>query len=74
MADVQTRGEALWEAAKFAARMALLVFTPLVVQWSADFTGVWHDVFSYALPVLLPIIDKWVHVDPRVPAKGIVPF
>lgn len=69
-----TPTDAIIEAAKFTVRIGLLVFVPLLVQHVADFTGFWHSVFTYALPVALPIIDKWVHEDPRVPASGIVPF
>lgn len=59
---------------KFVVRLALLIGTPLLVAQVANLTGNWKTIFDTILPVMLPIIDKWVHEDDRINAKGIVPF
>lgn len=64
----------LVETGKFVLRLALLIGLPLLVAHQADLKGVWADVVGVYLPILLPIVDKWIHEDPRIPAKGISPF
>jgi len=62
------------ETVKFVVRMALLILVPVLVAQAANLTGFWGTLVGVALPVLLPIIDKWVYLDDRIPARGIVPF
>jgi hypothetical protein len=64
----------LWETAKFVIRMALLIGVPIGIAQVANLTGQWKTVFDVILPIILPIIDKWIHEDPRISANGIVPF
>jgi hypothetical protein len=64
----------LWETAKFVIRMALLIGIPIGIAQVANLTGQWKAIFDVALPIALPIIDKWIHEDPKIPAKGIIPF
>jgi hypothetical protein len=62
------------ETLKFMVRMALLILVPVFVAQAANLTGFWGNLVGVALPVLLPIIDKWIYLDERIPARGIVPF
>lgn len=62
------------ETAKFVARMVLFIAVPIIVSQAAELTGTWQTLVGVALPVLLPIIDKWIYLDERIPARGIVPF
>lgn len=62
------------ETIKFVVRMALLILVPVFVAQAAELTGTWGTLVGVALPVLLPIIDKWVHQDERIPARGVLPF
>ncbi len=62
------------ETIKFVVRMALLILVPVFVAQAAELTGTWGTLIGVALPVLLPIIDKWIYLDERIPARGIVPF
>ena len=62
------------ETLKFMVRMALLILTPVLVAQTAGLTGFWGQLVGVALPVVLPILDKWVYLDDRIPARGIVPF
>jgi hypothetical protein len=62
------------ETAKFVVRMALFILVPILISYGADLQGAWQVVFSTVLPIVLPIIDKWVHEDSRIPARGITPF
>ena len=62
------------ETIKFVVRMALLILVPVFVAQAAELTGTWGTLVGVALPVLLPIIDKWVHEDERIPARGVLPF
>lgn len=62
------------ETLKFMVRMALLILVPVFVAQAANLTGFWGNLVGVALPVLLPIIDKWIHEDERIPAKGVLPF
>lgn len=62
------------ETLKFIARMALLILVPVFVAQAAELTGTWGTLVGVALPVLLPIVDKWIHEDERIPAKGVLPF
>ena len=62
------------ETLKFVARMALLILVPVLVAQAANLTGFWGQLVGVALPVVLPIVDKWVHEDERIPAKGVLPF
>lgn len=62
------------ETIKFVVRMALLILVPVLVAQAAELTGTWQTLVGVALPVLLPIIDKWIYLDERIPARGIVPF
>lgn len=66
--------QATVETVKFIVRMALLILVPVLVAQAAELTGTWQTLVGVALPVLLPIIDKWVHEDERIPAKGVLPF
>lgn len=59
---------------KFILRVALLVGVPILISESKDFTGNLKFVFDAVLPVALPIIDKYIHEDPRIPIKGLLPF
>lgn len=70
----ETAGHPAYETLKFVLRLALLIGVPLLISQSADFTGVWKTLFEIALPILLPIIDKYIHQDPNIPAKGLLPF
>ena len=60
--------------AKFTVRIGLLVVIPVLMGQLINVQGQWKILFDAVLPVLLPIIDKWVHEDERIPAKGILPF
>lgn len=62
------------ETLKFMVRMALLILVPVFVAQAANLTGFWGNLVGVALPVLLPIIDKWVYLDDRIPARGVLPF
>lgn len=62
------------ETLKFMVRMALLILVPVFVAQAANLTGFWGNLVGVALPVVLPIVDKWVYLDDRIPARGIVPF
>ena len=62
------------ETLKFMVRMALLILVPVFVAQAANLTGFWGNLVGVALPVLLPIVDKWIYLDDRIPARGIVPF
>lgn len=62
------------ETIKFTVRMALLILVPVFVAQAASLTGTWGTIVGVALPVLLPIIDKWIHEDDRIPARGVLPF
>ena len=62
------------ETLKFVVRMALLILVPVFVAQTAELTGFWGQLVGVALPVVLPIIDKWVYLDDRIPAKGVLPF
>lgn len=62
------------ETLKFVVRMAILILTPVLVAQTAGLTGFWGQLVGVALPVVLPILDKWVHEDERIPAKGVLPF
>jgi len=59
---------------KFILRVALLAGVPILISKSRDFTGDLKMVFDIILPIALPIIDKYIHEDPRIPIKGITPF
>ena len=59
---------------KFILRIALLAGVPILISKSRDFTGDLKMVFDIILPIALPIIDKYIHEDPRIPIKGISPF
>ena len=74
MATKDNRKQAAFEAGLFALRVALLVFVPILVQEAVSFTGVLKTLFDTVLPVLLPVVDKFVHEDNRIPANGLVPF
>ena len=71
---VKITKSALWETVKFVVRMAILVVLPIAIAQVAKFTGDWKMVFDVILPIVLPVIDKWVHEDTRIPAKGLLPF
>lgn len=62
------------ETLKFVVRMALLILVPVFVAQAANLTGFWGQLVGVALPVVLPIVDKWIYLDDRIPARGIVPF
>lgn len=62
------------ETLKFVVRMALLILVPVFVAQAANLTGFWGQLVGVALPVVLPIVDKWVHLDERIPARGVLPF
>ncbi len=62
------------ETLKFMVRMALLILVPVFVAQAANLTGFWGQLVGVALPVVLPIVDKWIYLDDRIPARGIVPF
>lgn len=62
------------ETLKFMVRMALLILVPVLVAQAANLTGFWGNLVGVALPIVLPILDKWIHEDERIPAKGILPF
>ncbi len=59
---------------KFIIRLALLAGVPILISKSRDFTGDLKMVFDIILPIALPIIDRYIHEDPRIPIKGITPF
>ena len=59
---------------KFILRVALLAGVPILISKSRDFTGDLKMVFDIILPIALPIIDRYIHEDPRIPIKGITPF
>lgn len=62
------------ETLKFVVRMALLILVPVFVAQAANLTGFWGNLVGVALPVVLPIVDKWIHLDERIPARGVLPF
>ena len=59
---------------KFILRIALLAGVPILISKSRDFTGDLKMVFDIILPIALPIIDRYIHEDDRIPVKGIIPF
>jgi hypothetical protein len=61
------------ETLKFVVRIALLMVVPQVILALTDAGGNWIYLADW-LTVLLPVIDKWVHEDDRIPAKGLLPF
>jgi hypothetical protein len=61
------------ETLKFVVRIALLMVVPQVILALTNAGGNWVYVAN-VLTVLLPIVDKWVHEDDRIPAKGLLPF
>ena len=67
-----TKGAA-WETLKFLVRIVILIGLPQLVVYLKNAGGDWVIVAN-AVSVLLPIIDKWVHEDSRIPAKGLLPF
>lgn len=66
--------QAIINTIKFVLRVALLAGVPILISKSRDFTGDLKMVFDIILPIALPIIDKYIHEDPRIPIKGITPF
>ena len=62
------------ETAKFALRIALLIIVPVAAGRLMNLEGEWKLVAENILPVVLPIIDRWIHLDPRIKAKGLLPF
>ena len=54
--------------------MALLILEPVFVAQAANLTGFWGQLVGVALPVVLPIVDKWIYLDERIPARGVLPF
>jgi hypothetical protein len=64
---------ALWETAKFLLRIALLIGIPQLVKYLTGLEGNWQLALD-VLSVMLPAIDKWIHEDARIPAKGLLPF
>lgn len=62
------------ETVKFAIRLALLVFTPVIVGRLMELDGTAKTIVENVLPLVLPVMDKWIHLDPRIKAKGIIPF
>lgn len=62
------------ETAKFAVRIALLILVPMAVARIANLEGQWKMLADNILPVVLPILDRWIHLDPRIKARGLVPF
>jgi len=67
-------GTAIWETVKFILRLALLAGLPLLIAEGAELTGNWKTVFDTVLPILLPILDKFIHENKNISANGIVPF
>lgn len=65
--------KATLETIKFLIRLLLLIGAPQVILYFTNAGGNWVYVAN-ALSVLLPVIDKWVHEDERIPAKGLLPF
>lgn len=65
--------KATLETIKFLVRLVLLMGTPQLVLFLTNAGGNWVYVAN-ALTILLPVIDKWVHEDERIPAKGLLPF
>lgn len=64
---------AAWETLKFLVRIVILIGLPQLVAYLTNAGGDWVIVAN-AVSVLLPVIDKWVHEDSRIPAKGLLPF
>ena len=62
------------ETLKFVVRLGLLVGVPILISNVANLSGTWQTAFATVLPIVLPIVDKWVHEDTRIPAKGLLPF
>lgn len=62
------------ETAKFALRLALLVLVPIIVGRLMKLDGEWKMVVETLLPFVLPVVDRWIHLDPRIKARGLVPF
>lgn len=68
------RKKAIVETLKLGLRLGILIGLPLVVDWATHLHGTWGVVVGRVLPVVLPLVDKFVHEDPRVPASGVLPF
>jgi len=66
--------QAQLETLKFVLRYALLIGVPVAIKYAANLQGFWGTLVGAVIPVLLPIIDKFVHEDPRISANGVVPF
>lgn len=64
----------LLETLKFTARLALLVGVPIIVKYATNLQGNWGLVVGAVIPVLLPIIDKYIHENDNIKANGILPF
>lgn len=61
------------ETLKFVVRLVLLIGIPQLVKYVGGLDGDWTVVLDI-ISILAPIIDKWIHEDPRIKATGIVPF
>ncbi len=62
------------ETLKFVIRMALLVGVPMLVSWATKLTGQPQVIVNMVLPIALPIIDKFIHSDDRIPINGLLPL
>jgi hypothetical protein len=61
--------KAAWETLKFLVRIVILIGLPQLVLYLTNAGGNWVTVAD-----ALSVIDKWVHEDSRIPAKGLLPF
>lgn len=66
--------KSLKETLKFIARYVVLVGLPLAIHFAAGLTGLWGQLTSVEIPVLLPVIDKFLHENDNINVNGIVPF
>ena len=62
------------ELLKFVLRYVVLVGGPVIVKQLTGLEGEWGAFFSRELPVVLPILDRYLHINKDIPVRGIVPF
>ena len=66
--------EKIWETAKFVLRYVILIGGPIIVKQLTNLEGEWGAFFSRELPVVLPLIDRWLYLNKDIPLKGITQF
>lgn len=66
----KTLRTSIWETVKFVGRSALLVGAPAVITELAQSKPEW----GFWLGVAAMVVDKFVHENKDIKAKGLIPF